>query len=139
MFWFYTNIIQDKNNPKQAVSDSHPICGSAAYTRLVPKRGNPQRGEQNLIMKIFYKGYSPLKCTCNGRCHQRKKHIPIKIMQTYNGILHAMNEMRPTMSHVSSPHRLPHTCNAKCEKSIISLSPKDLTHWTDLQYSFEFH
>ena len=30
-------------------------------------------------------------------------------MQTYNGILHAMNEMQLTMSHVSSPHRLHQT------------------------------
>ena len=36
-------------------------------------------------------------------------HIPIKIMQTYNGILHAMNEMPLTMSHVLSPHRLHQT------------------------------
>ena len=28
---------------------------------------------------------------------------------------------------------------AKCDKPIIGISPKDLTHWTDLQYSFEFH
>ena len=39
----------------------------------------------------------------------KKKHIPIKIMQTYNGILHAMNEMRLIMSHVLSPHRLHQT------------------------------
>ena len=39
-------------------------------------------------------------------CHKKKKRIPIKIMQTYNGILDAMNEMRLTMSHVPSLDRL---------------------------------
>ena len=52
-----------------------------------------------------YKGYFPPKFTCNGHVTKKKKNISIKIMQTYNGILHAINEIRLTMSHVPSLHQ----------------------------------
>ena len=73
-----------------------------------------------------YKGYSLPKCTYNG--HVTKKHIPIKIMQTYNGILHAMNEMRLTMSHVPSPHRLHQTRVPTDSYHTISKPMRDQIH-----------
>ena len=46
---------------------------------------------------ISYVGYSPPKCTCHGKqSHSSKYMILLEC-------LHAQ-------SHVSSPHRLPHTC-----------------------------
>ena len=48
-------------------------------------------------MIICYMGYSPPKCTCHGKqSHSSKYMILLEC-------LHAQ-------SHVSSPHRLPHTC-----------------------------
>ena len=45
----------------------------------------------------FYMGYSPPKCTCHGKQSHSSKYMIIL------ECLHAQ-------SHVSSPHRLPHTC-----------------------------
>ena len=57
----------------------------------------PQQGEQSPVVIISYVGYSPPKCTCHGKqSHSRKYMILLEC-------LHAQ-------SHVSSPHRLPHTC-----------------------------
>ena len=42
-------------------------------------------------------------------------------------------------THNPSLGRLPHAYNATCEKPVIGVSSKDLTHWTNLQYSFEFY
>ena len=54
-----------------------------------------------------YRGYSSPKCICNG--HVTKKTRTNQDYATYNGILHAMNEMRLTMSHVPCSHRLHQT------------------------------
>ena len=32
--------------------------------------------------------------------------------------------------------RLPHTCNVKCEKPVVGVSPNDLNHWITLQFLF---
>ena len=57
----------------------------------------PRQGEQSPIVIIFYMGYSLPKCTCHGKqSHSSKYMILLEC-------LHAQ-------SHVSSPHRLPHTC-----------------------------
>ena len=57
----------------------------------------PRQGEQCPVVIISYMGYSPPKCTCNdNQTHPRKYMILLEC-------LHAQ-------SHVSSPHRLPHTC-----------------------------
>ena len=55
------------------------------------------QGEQSQVVIISYVGYSPLKCTFHG-----KQSHPSKYMILLE-CLHAQ-------SHVSSPHRLPHTC-----------------------------
>ena len=57
----------------------------------------PRQGEKNSIVIISYVSYSPPKCTCHGKqSHSSKYMILLEC-------LHAQ-------SHVSSPHRLPHTC-----------------------------
>ena len=57
----------------------------------------PQQGEQSPVVIISYVGYSPPKYTCHGKqSHSSKYMILLEC-------LHAQ-------SHVSSPHRLPHTC-----------------------------
>ena len=57
----------------------------------------PRQGEQSSVVIISYVGYSPPKCTCHGKqSHSRKYMILLEC-------LHAQ-------SHVSSLHRLPHTC-----------------------------
>ena len=57
----------------------------------------PQQGEQSPVVIISYVGYSPPKCTCHGKqSHSSKYMILLEC-------LHAQ-------SHISSPHRLPHTC-----------------------------
>ena len=57
----------------------------------------PRQGEQCIVVIISYMGYSPPKCTCHGKqSHSSKYMILLEC-------LHAQ-------SHVSSPHRLPHTC-----------------------------
>ena len=57
----------------------------------------PRQGEQSSVVIISYVGYSPPKCTCHGKqTHPRKYMILLEC-------LHAQ-------THVSSPHRLPHTC-----------------------------
>ena len=56
----------------------------------------PRQGEQSPVVIISYVGYSPPKCTCHGnQSHSSKYMILLEC-------LHAQ-------SHVSSPHRLPHT------------------------------
>ena len=57
----------------------------------------PRQGEQCPVEIISYMGYSPPKCTCHGKqSHSSKYMILLEC-------LHAQ-------SHVSSPHRLAHTC-----------------------------
>ena len=57
----------------------------------------PQQGEQCPVVIISYMGYSPPKCTCHGKqSHSRKYMILLECLHT--------------QSHVSGPHRLPHTC-----------------------------
>ena len=57
----------------------------------------PRQGDQCPVEIISYVGYSSPKCTCHGnQSHSRKYMILLEC-------LHAQ-------SHVSSPHRLPHTC-----------------------------
>ena len=56
-----------------------------------------RQGEQSPVVIISYMGYSPPKCTCHGKqSHSSKYMILLEC-------LHAQ-------SHVSSPHRLLHTC-----------------------------
>ena len=64
----------------------------------------PRQGEQCPVVIISYMGYSPPKCACNGnQIHSSKYMILFEC-------LHAQ-------SHVSSPHRLSHTCLSQmCEK-----------------------
>ena len=57
----------------------------------------PQQGEQSPVVIISYVGYSPPKCTCHDKqSHSSKYMILLEC-------LHAQ-------SHLSSIHRLPHTC-----------------------------
>ena len=56
-----------------------------------------RQGEQCPVVIIFYVGYSPPKCTCHGKQSHSSKYMIIL------ECLHAQ-------THVSSPHRLPHTC-----------------------------
>ena len=48
-------------------------------------------------MIISYVGYSPPKCTCHGKQSHSSKYM-------------ILLECLYAQSHVSSPHRLPHTC-----------------------------
>ena len=57
----------------------------------------PRQGEQCPVVIISYKGYSPPKCTCHGKQSLSSKYMILL------ECLHAQ-------THVSSPHRLPHTC-----------------------------
>ena len=57
----------------------------------------PRQGEQSPVVIISYIGYSPPKCTCHGKKSHASKYMILL------ECLHAQ-------SHVSSPHRLPHTC-----------------------------
>ena len=57
----------------------------------------PRQGEKCPVVIISYMGYSPPKCTCHGKqSHSSKYMILLEC-------LHAQ-------SHVSSTHRLSHTC-----------------------------
>ena len=69
IFWLCSYIIQDKTKQNKVVSDSHPICGSTACTGAIPERGISRRGEQSPVVIIFYKGYSPPKCSCSNQTH----------------------------------------------------------------------
>ena len=57
----------------------------------------PRQGEQCPVVIISYMGYSPPKCTCHGNQSHSSKYM-------------ILLECLHTESHVSSPHRLPHTC-----------------------------
>ena len=71
----------------------------------IPKIVIPRQGEQSPIVIISYVGYSPPKCTCHGkRSHSSKYMILLEC-------LHAQ-------SHVSSPHRLSHTCLSQMRENI---------------------
>ena len=88
MFWFCLNIKQDKNKTKKnkAVFGSHPICKSAAYTRPLPERGIPQRGEQSPVVIISYKGCSPPKCSCSDQTHthsSKNMHILTRMFTSH--------------------------------------------------------
>ena len=64
-----------------------------------PENVFPQQGEQCSVEEFSYKGYSPPKCTCNGK----HTHIQVKICTFLLECLHAM-------PYVSSSRQLPHTC-----------------------------
>ena len=57
----------------------------------------PRHGEQSPVVIISYMGYSPPKC----KCHSNQSHS-----SKYMILLECLH----AKSHVSSPHRLPHTC-----------------------------
>ena len=77
----------------------------SSCTLPVPEIMIPRQGEQCLVLIISYMGSSPPKCTCNGnQSHSRKYMILLEC-------LHAQ-------SHVSSPHRLPHTCLSQMRAKI---------------------
>ena len=57
----------------------------------------PRQGEQSLVVIISYMGYSPPKCTCHGK-------------QSHSSRYMILLECLHAQSHVSSPHRLSHTC-----------------------------
>ena len=65
----------------------------------VPENIFLRQGEQCLIDEFSYKGYSPPKCTCNGK----HTHIQVKICTFLLECLHVMPQ-------VSSSRQLPHTC-----------------------------
>ena len=71
----------------------------------------PRQGEQSPVVIISYVGYSPPKCTCHGKqSHSSKYMILLEC-------LHAQ-------SHVSSPHRLPHTCLSQMRVKILCSKQK---------------
>ena len=57
----------------------------------------PRQDEQIPVVIISYVGYSPPKCTCHGK-------------QTHSSKYMILLECLHAQSHVSSLHRLPHTC-----------------------------
>ena len=57
----------------------------------------PRQGEQSPVVIISYVGYSSPKCTCHGKQSHSSKYM-------------ILLECLDAQSHVSSPHRLPHTC-----------------------------
>ena len=57
----------------------------------------PRQGEQCPVVIISYMDYSPPKCTCHGKQSHSSKYM-------------ILLESLHAQSHVSSPHRLPHTC-----------------------------
>ena len=82
----------------------------------------PQQGEQSPVVIISYVGYSPPKCTCHGKqSHSSKYMILLEC-------LHAQ-------SHISSPHRLPHTCLSQMRVK-IQFSKQKLFVLEDLLPSF---
>ena len=57
----------------------------------------PSQGEQSPIVIISYVGYSPPKCACLSKQSHSSKYM-------------ILLECLYAQSHVSSPHRHPHTC-----------------------------
>ena len=70
---------------------------SSSCTLPVLEIVNPRQGEQSPVVIISYMGYSPPKCTY----HEKQLHS-----SKYMIILECLH----AQSHVSSHHRLPHTC-----------------------------
>ena len=106
----------------------------------------PRRGEQCPVEEFSYKGYSPPRCTCNGK----HTYIQVKICTFLLECLHAMDEnvthptlcpeSSPTPSHMQMPsvktchlvfHPMPFLQNK------IFLFLKLMTHWANLQCSFD--
>ena len=65
----------------------------------------PRQGEQCPLVIISYMDYSPPKCTC----HRKQSHSS-KCM--------ILLECPHAQSHVSSSHRLPHTCLSQMQAKI---------------------
>ena len=85
----------------------------------------PRQGEQRPVVIISYVGYSPPKCTCHGKqSHSVKYMILLEC-------LHAQ-------SHVSSPHRLPHTCLSQMRVKIQFSKQKLLFLKTHYRVSVKF-
>ena len=63
----------------------------------VPEIVFPRQGEQCPVVIISYMGYSSPKFICHGKQSHSSKYM-------------ILLECLHTQSHVSSPHRLPHTC-----------------------------
>ena len=64
-----------------------------------------RQGEQSPVVIISYMGYSPTKCTCHGKQSNSRKYV-------------ILLECLQAQSHVSSPHRLPHTCLSQMQENI---------------------
>ena len=84
-------------------------------------------------VRVLHKDYSPPKCTCNAI-----SHIQVKTYVFLLKCLHAMDEnvTHPVPCPESSP--TPLHIHMPSVKTVIGVSPKDLTHWTTLQYLFNF-
>ena len=103
---------------KHPRSDSDPPIGS---------------GRKGVLQNNSYKGYSPPKCICNAI-----SHIQVKTYAFLLKCLHAMDEnvTHPVPCPESSP--TPSHMHMPSVKTVIGVSPNDLTHWTTLQYLFNF-
>ena len=75
------------------------------------------------IMIISYMGYSPPKCSCHGN-------------QTHSSKYMILLECLHAQSHVSSPHRLPHTCLSQM-RAKIQFSKQKLFVLENLLPSFD--
>ena len=73
------------------------VTAPSSCTLPVPDIAIPPQGEQSPVVIISYVGYSPPKCTC----HRKQSHS-----SKYMILLECLH----AQSHVSSPHRLSHTC-----------------------------
>ena len=100
----------------------------------------PRWGEQCPVEEFPYKGYSPPKCTCNGK----HAHIQVKVCTFLIECLHIMDE------NVTHPIPCPESSPYPSRPTVIGVSPIDhflqnksflflklITHWTNLQYSFD--
>ena len=71
----------------------------------------PRQGQQSPVEVISYLGYSPPKCTCMAK-------------QTHSSNYMNLLECLDDLSHVSSPHRLPHICLSRMRVKISSFPNK---------------
>ena len=76
-------------------------------------------------MIIFYVGYSPSKYTCHGNQSHSSKYI-------------ILLECLHVQSHVSNPHRLPHTCLSQMRVKIQFSSKSFLFSKTYYRVSIKF-
>ena len=126
-------------------SQKRPLVSVVSLTLPIPGRGIPRQGKQFLVAIFFYVGYSPPKCTCNGKhTHSsefmiltRMSTCPIPCLEFSSTPLHMLMLCMKTVSKQNYLFYLWATLRYKyvgqsSEVNLLGNSPKQFMGFSDV-------